>query len=70
MTADGPSARAYQGAVRALSLFFIALGAVILATTIASGGGPLAIGVLMGVAFVAVGAGRFWVSSRGSGPGR
>jgi hypothetical protein len=70
MTADGPSARAYHGAVRAISLLFIALGAVILVTTIASGGGPLSLGVILGIAFVAVGAGRFWVSSRGSGPGR
>jgi hypothetical protein len=70
MTADGPSARAYHGAVRALSLFFIALGAVILVTTVASGGGPLSVGVMLGIAFAAVGAGRFWVASRGSGPGR
>jgi hypothetical protein len=70
MTAGGPSARAYHGTVRALSLFFIALGVAILITTIASGGGPLSVGVVMGVAFAAIGAGRFWVASRGSGPGR
>jgi len=69
MTADGPSARVYHGAVRALSLLFIALGVVILVITIARGGGPLSKGGLMGVAFVAVGAGRFWVSSRVSGSG-
>jgi len=70
MTADRPSVRAYHGAVRALSVFFIALGVVILVTTIAAGGGPLSLGVLMGIIFAAVGAGRLWVSSRGSGPGR
>jgi hypothetical protein len=70
MSADGPSARAYHGAVRALATFFVALGVVILVTTVAAGGGPLSVGVVMGIAFVAIGAGRFWVSSRGSGPGR
>jgi hypothetical protein len=70
MSANGPSARAYHGAVRLLSLLFIGLGAAILITTLASGGGLLSVGLVMGLAFVAVGAGRFWVSIRGSGPGR
>ena len=37
---------------------------MILGVTLANGGGPLSVGVLMGVAFVAVGAGRLWVASR------
>jgi hypothetical protein len=37
---------------------------VILATTIAAGGGPVSVGVLLGLAFVAVGAGRLWLSAR------
>jgi hypothetical protein len=54
----------YQRSVRLLSFVFLALGGVLLVTTLASGGGPASVGVLMGVAFLAVGAGRLWVSAR------
>lgn len=57
---------AYQGSVRALSVVFVVIGVAILAVTLANGGGPLAVGVLMGVAFTGVGAGRLWISSRTS----
>lgn len=63
-SAHRPAARAYRGAVRAFSAALLLLGVAILATTLAAGGGPLSVGVLMGVAFLAVGAGRLWVSSR------
>jgi hypothetical protein len=56
--------RIYRGSVRAFSLVFVALGLVLLASTVASGGGPLSIGVLLGVAFLVVGAGRLWIASR------
>lgn len=54
----------YQHSIRLLSLVFLALGGVLLVTTLASGGGPASVGVLMGIAFLAVGAGRLWVSAR------
>lgn len=56
--------RIYRGSIRAFSFVFIALGLAILISTLANGGGPLSVGVLMGIAFAAVGAGRLWVSSR------
>ena len=56
--------RIYHGSVRALSVAFLVIGLVILAITLANGGGPLSVGTLLGVAFVAVGAGRLWVSAR------
>jgi hypothetical protein len=56
--------RIYHGSVRVFSLVFLVLGVVILVATLAAGGGPLSVGVVMGIAFVAVGAGRLWVSSR------
>jgi hypothetical protein len=56
--------RIYRGSVRAFSLVFVALGLVLLVSTVASGGGPLSIGVLLGIAFLAVGAGRLWIASR------
>ena len=56
--------RIYRGSIRTLSLLFVVLGLVILVSTLANGGGPLSIGVLMGIAFLAVGIGRLWVASR------
>ncbi len=56
--------RIYQGSVRALSLVFVALGLLILISTLANGGGPLSVGTLLGIAFLAVGAGRLWIASR------
>jgi hypothetical protein len=56
--------RIYRGSTRAFSIVLVGLGLVILATTIAAGGGPLSVGVLLGFAFVAVGAGRLWLSAR------
>ncbi len=54
----------YHGSVRALSVVMVGLGVAILVTTLAGGGGPLSLGILLGFAFMAVGAGRLWVASR------
>lgn len=54
----------YKATVRGFSLVFIGLGLAVLAVTLAHGGGPLSVGVLMGIAFVAVGLGRLWISAR------
>lgn len=54
----------YRGSVRAMSIVMLGLGVTILVLTFADGGGPLSIGVLLGIAFVAVGAGRLWMASR------
>jgi hypothetical protein len=59
-----PPERIYRGSIRALSVVFIGLGLVILATTLAAGGGPVSLGVLLGIAFIAVGAGRLWLFAR------
>ncbi len=67
-----PPERIYRGSVRAFSFVLIALGLAVLVSALANGGGPLSLGVLMGIAFVAVGAGRLWVSTRlgSQGPDR
>ena len=54
----------YHGSVRLFSYVFIALGAVLLAVTLAAGGGLLSVGTLLGILFLGIGAGRLWVSSR------
>ena len=55
---------AYHGAVRIFSLAFVAIGVLLLVATLAQGGGPASVGVLIGVAFVAIGLGRLWIGSR------
>jgi len=65
VSAGGPRGeRVYKGAVTVFSLTFVAVGLIVLAVTLVNGGGPASVGVLMGVAFLAVGAGRLWVARR------
>jgi hypothetical protein len=52
----------HQRSVQLLSLVFLALGLLILVSTFAHGGGPLSVGTLLGIAFLAVGAARLWLS--------
>jgi hypothetical protein len=47
-----------------LSAVMAVLGVVILIRTIASGGGPVSLGVLFGLLFIGAGAGRFYVTWR------
>ena len=56
--------RVYRGAVRALSLAMAAIGLAVLVLTLANGGGPASVGFLIGIAFLLVGAGRLWLSTR------
>ncbi|MEX2108952.1 MAG: hypothetical protein WD827_08725 [Solirubrobacterales bacterium] len=56
--------RVYRGSVRAFSFVLLVLGAAILVSTLMGGGGPTSVGVFLGVAFIAVGAGRLWISAR------
>jgi hypothetical protein len=47
-----------------LSSVMVLLGVAILASTIARGGGPLAVGIVAGVLFLAAGMGRIYVERR------
>jgi hypothetical protein len=55
----------YQLAVRIFSVIIIAFGLLMLAVTLARGGGPLAVGVLFGLLFIALGWGRLYLSRKG-----
>ena len=55
----------HRGATRVLSAVMVLIGVVLLISTLAHGGGPLAIGVLLGLLFVAAGAGRFYLARGG-----
>jgi hypothetical protein len=46
------------------SVLLVGLGVAILVTTVVNGGGVLALGMLLGVLFLAAGAGRLWVARR------
>ena len=52
----------YQGSIRLLSAAFLGLGLAILISTFANGGGPLSLGTLLGLAFLAVGIARLWLN--------
>ena len=54
----------YRQAVRGFSALFVLIGLVVLTVTLVNGGGPASVGVLMGLAFLAVGVGRLWIGSR------
>jgi hypothetical protein len=49
---------------RVLSALMILIGVAIVVRTLAAGGGPLALGLLLGVLFVAAGAGRLYAERR------
>lgn len=56
--------RIYRGSVRTFSFVLILLGVAILVSTVVGGGGPTSFGIALGIAFVAVGGGRLWLSAR------
>ena len=51
--------RLYGDGTRAVALLMCLVGVALVASTLARGGGPLALGVVLGVMFVILGAGRF-----------
>ena len=59
----------HQTLTRITSTLLLLLGVAMVVSTLARGGGPLAVGVLVGLAFCAAGAGRLYVSRLGSGGG-
>ena len=56
--------RAYRHSTRVLGVTICLLGVAMAVTAVARGGGPLSIGVLVGVAFAGLGAGRVYLATR------
>ena len=54
----------HRTATLVLSAAMVLLGIAILVRTFDAGGGPLALGTILGVLFVAAGAGRCWFTWR------
>ncbi len=49
-----------------LSVVILLLGVAIVARTVSAGGGPFALGVLIGLLFCGLGAGRLYLARRGA----
>ena len=54
----------HRTTTQVLSTVVLVLGLAMIVVAVASGGGPLARGVVIGLLFVFAGAGRLWVASR------
>jgi hypothetical protein len=61
--------RAYRESTRAVGAIICVLGVAMVVITLARGGGPLAVGVIVGVAFAALGALRVVIANRLTPPG-
>jgi hypothetical protein len=57
--------RAYRASTRVIGALTFVVGLAMIAVTIGSGGGPLAVGVLGGLIFAVLGAVRFAMAGRG-----
>jgi hypothetical protein len=55
----------HRTSTRVMSVLMILIGLVLVVRTIIAGGGALATGILLGVLFVAAGAGRLYLQLRG-----
>lgn len=54
--------RVYRQSTRVLAAAICGLGIAMIVTTLVRGGGGLALGLVVGVAFVALGAGRLYLA--------
>lgn len=61
----GAASEGYQLATRVFSATILGFGVAIVALTLARGGGPASTGLLLGLLFVALGAGRLYLAMRG-----
>lgn len=62
---ERPGRRLHRSATLVLSGAMVVIGLAILVRTFSAGGGPLALGTILGLLFAAAGAGRLYFSWRG-----
>jgi len=65
MSSPGSGPGVHRGATLVLSAAMVVIGIAILVQTFSAGGGPLALGTVLGVLFVAAGGGRLYFTWRG-----
>ena len=58
----GPVHRAYRQSTRLFAAMMFGLGLAMVVTTILRGGGAFALGIVLGAAFMAIGAGRLYLA--------
>lgn len=58
--------RAYRASTRVIGVVMCMLGLAMIATSVARGGGPLAVGVIVGLMFLVLGVVRYTHASRHS----
>jgi hypothetical protein len=63
MAAPAPD-EVYRGVTRVFAVIILGFGLTIVAVTLAKGGGVTSFGILIGVVFTALGAGRLYLSLR------
>jgi hypothetical protein len=59
--------RAYLASTRVLNALLVIIGLALVVATLVRGGGALAVGVVVGVLFALLGAGRLWLARPGAG---
>ena len=59
-----PARQVYRGGTLTLSVLMLVVGVALVASTVARGGGVLALGVLLGLLFVAAGCARLYLLRR------
>jgi hypothetical protein len=59
--------RAYLASTRVLNAVLVIVGLALIVAALARGGGALAVGVVVGVLFALLGAGRLWLARPGAG---
>ena len=57
--------RAYLASTRLLSAVLLLLGLALIVSAVVRGGGPLAVGVVLGALLAALGAARLWLARGG-----
>ncbi len=60
---------AYGASTRVLSALLLLIGVAMVISTLARGGGALALGVVLGTLLALLGAGRLWLASAHDGGG-
>jgi multisubunit Na+/H+ antiporter MnhB subunit len=60
--------RAYRQSTRALAAALLVLGIAMVVASLARGGGALALGVVLGIAFALLGSARLYLASRSDPP--
>jgi len=57
----------YRGVTKVFAVVILGFGIAIIVITLAGGGSPLSTGIVIGLLFTALGAGRLYLAMRGRG---